>query len=356
MFLQHLNKQLLRCPYQHSFHSFSSSYLRRSFSQMMRVIEIPKTGDSSVLELVERPIPTGVTSPKDILVKNQYAGVNYIDTYHRTGIYPLRSKVIGMEGAGEVVAVGDAVTSHKVGDLVAWPATTGSYSEYVVVPGDRAVSVPKNITTEVACAAMLQGMTAHYLVASTYAVKKGDFALVHAGAGGVGSLLVQMVKSRGGIVISTCGTEEKAELVRSLGADHVLVGYNDFAAKCKEFTGGKGVHVVYDGIGKDTFTQSLDCLRPRGMMVLYGGASGQVPAFDLQGLNSRGSLFVTRPKLGDYIASDEEFQWRAKEIFEEIVSGKVHYHIGKVYPIEHVKEAHDDLEGRKTTGKLLLKF
>ncbi len=322
---------------------------------MMRVIELPKTGDSSVLELVEKPIPT-ITSPKDILVKNRFAGVNFIDTYHRSGIYPLRSKVIGMEGAGEVVAVGEAVKDVKLGDLVAWPATISSYAEYVLVPADRAVVVPKDVPLDTACAAMLQGMTAHYLIASTYAIKPGDVALVHAAAGGVGSLLVQMIKARGGVVITTCGSEEKAQLVRTLGADHVLIGYTDFAVKCKELTGRKGVNVVYDGIGKDTFMQSLDSLRPRGMMVLYGGASGQVPPFDLQGLNSRGSLFVTRPKLGDYIASDEEFQWRAKEIFEEIASGKVKYHIGKIYPIAQVKDAHDDLEGRKTTGKLLLEF
>lgn len=261
-----------------------------------------------------------------------------------------------MEGAGEVVAVGEAVKDVKLGDLVAWPATISSYAEYVLVPADRAVVVPKDVPLDTACAAMLQGMTAHYLIASTYAVKPGDVALVHAAAGGVGSLLTQMIKVRGGTVIATCGSEEKAQLVRSLGADHVLIGYTDFAVKCKELTVGKGVNVVYDGIGKDTFMQSLDSLRPRGMMVLYGGASGQVPPFDLQGLNSRGSLFVTRPKLGDYIASDEEFQWRAKEIFEEIATGKVKYHIGKIYPIAQVKDAHDDLEGRKTTGKLLLEF
>lgn len=323
--------------------------------QTMRVVELSKNGDSSVFQLVERPIPT-ISSKKDILVKNHYAGVNFIDVYHRSGVYPLKTNVIGMEGAGEVVAVGEEVTTHKVGDLVAWPMALGSYSEYVVIPENRVVGVPKDVSIEVACAAMLQGMTAHYLVASTYAVKAGDYALVHAGAGGVGSLLVQMIKARGGYVISTCGSEEKAALVRSLGADQVLVGYNDFAARCKEATGGKGVHVVYDGVGKDTFVQSLDSLRPRGMMVLYGGASGQVPPFDLQGLNSRGSLFVTRPSLKDYISDDSELQWRAKEIFTEIAEGKVNYGIGKVYPIANIKEAHDDLEGRKTTNKLLLQF
>ncbi len=320
----------------------------------MRVVEINTTGDSSVLELVERSIPT--IGPKDILVKNAYAGVNYIDTYHRSGVYPLRSKVIGMEGAGEVVAVGEAVTTVSLGDKVAWPATINSYAEYVVVPHDRAVAVPEGVSLETACAAMLQGMTAHYLVTSVYNIKNGDVALVHAAAGGVGQLLTQMIKARGGKVVATCGSEDKAALARDLGADHVIVGYDSFATQAREWNGGKGVDVVYDGVGKDTFIMSLDSLRPRGMMALYGGASGQVPPFDLQGLNTRGSLFVTRPKLADFIATTDELQWRAKEIFDDIASGKLKFSIGGVYPIENVRQSHDDLEGRKTTGKLLLKF
>lgn len=320
----------------------------------MRAIEINKTGDSSVLELVEVPIPD--ITAKDILVKNAYAGVNFIDTYHRSGVYPLRSKIIGMEGAGEVVAVGNEVTTFKVGDKVAWPATINSYAEFVVVPHDRAVSVPAEVDLETACAAMLQGMTAHYLITGVYNIKEGDVALVHAAAGGVGQILTQMIKARGGKVIATCGSEEKAVLAREVGADHVIVGYEKFDIKAKELNSGKGVNVVYDGVGKDTFTASLDSLRPRGMMALYGGASGQVPLFDLQGLNSRGSLFVTRPKLNDYIVTTEELQWRAKEIFDDIAQGKLKLSVGKVYPIADVRQAHDDLEGRKTTGKLLLKF
>lgn len=321
---------------------------------MSRVIEISKTGDSSVLQVVELPIPS--PSANDILVKNSFAGVNFIDTYHRSGVYPLRSKIIGMEGAGEVVAIGSAVSSIKVGDRVAWPATTNSYAEYVVVPHDRAVIVPDGVGLDIACAAMLQGMTAHYLITDVYSIKAGDVALVHAAAGGVGQILTQMIKNRGGKVIATCGSEEKAVLVRDLGADHVIVGYDNIPAKVKECNNGVGVNVVYDGVGKDTFVASLDSLRPRGMMVLYGGASGQVPPFDLQGLNTRGSLFVTRPKLGDYIVTAGELQKRAHDIFEEIMQNKLTLSIGKIYPVEDVRQSHDDLEGRKTTGKLLLKF
>lgn len=321
----------------------------------MRAVQIASVGPSSVMQLVSRTIPS--IGANEILVKNAYAGVNYIDTYHRSGVYPLRSNILGMEGAGEVVAVGEAAGSHiNLGDFVAWPATTNSYAEYVAVPSDRAVKIPLGVGLETACAAMLQGLTAHYLVTSSYTVKQDDWALVHAASGGVGLLLCQMIRARGGHVIGTCSTEEKAILARDAGAEHVIVGYSDFAARAKELTGGKGVHVVYDGVGKDTFVGSLDSLRPRGMMVLFGGASGQVPPFDLQGLAAKGSLSVTRPKLADFIASTEELQWRAKEVFDDVIAGKLRFAIGKVYPIEDVAASHDDLEGRKTTGKLLLKF
>jgi NADPH2:quinone reductase len=322
--------------------------------RIMRAIQISTTGPSSVLEVVTKAIPAIGTN--DLLVKNAYAGVNYIDTYHRSGIYPLRSNIIGMEGAGEVVSVGDNVASIKVGDLVAWPSTTQSYAEYVAVPHDRAVVVPSGVDLQTACAAMLQGLTAHYLVAGSYNIKPGDWALVHAASGGVGLILTQMIKARGGNVIGTCSTEEKAALAREAGADHVIVGYEGFPAKTKELTGGKGVDVVYDGVGKDTFIGSLDSLRVRGMCVLFGGASGQVPPFDLQGLSSRGSLTITRPTLGHFIATAEELQWRAKEVFDDVLAGKLSLRIGAVYPVEQVRESHDDLEGRKTTGKLLLKF
>jgi NADPH2:quinone reductase len=337
-----------------------SIYSQYSISQymhmqrMMRAIQVTTPGPSSALELVTKAIP--VIGASDLLVKNAFAGVNYIDTYHRSGVYPLRSNVIGMEGAGEVVSVGESVTSVKVGDLVAWPSTTQSYAEYVAVPHDRAVLVPSGVGMQTACAAMLQGLTAHYLVAGSYNIKAGDWALVHAASGGVGLILTQMIKARGGNVIGTCSTEAKAQLAREAGADHVIVGYDSFPVKTKELTGGKGVDVVYDGVGKDTFIGSLDSLKMRGMMVLFGGASGQVPPFDLQGLSSRGSLTITRPTLFHFISTAEELQWRAKEVFDDIVAGKLKLTIGAVYPIENVKDAHDDLEGRKTIGKLLLQF
>lgn len=332
--------------------------IKTQFSRMattMKAVEISETGDSSVLKLVQKPIPT--VGPKDVLVKNKYAGVNFIDTYHRSGVYPLRSNILGMEGAGEVVAVGESVDdSIKPGDIVAWAGAVSSYAEYVLVNCDKAVVVPPGVDTETACAAMLQGLTAHYLVTSVYQIKENDWALVHAAAGGVGQLLVQMIKARGGKVIATCGTEEKAALARAAGADHVIIGYDNFAAEVKKLADGKGAHVVYDGVGKDTFIGSLDSLRPRGMMALFGGASGQVPPFDLQGLNPRGSLYVTRPALKDFVQDKAELQWRAQEIFADILSKRVKFMIGGVYPIERVADSHDDLEGRKTTGKLLLKF
>lgn len=324
---------------------------------MMRAVQISGVGPSSVMQLVTTAIPE--LKKTEILVRNAYAGVNYIDTYHRSGVYPLRSKILGMEGAGEVVAVGEGIDSGsvvKLGDLVAWPSTTNSYAEYVAVPLDRAVKVPPGIGLETACASMLQGLTAHYLVTSSYAVKADDWALVHAASGGVGLLLCQMIRARGGHVIGTCSTEEKAVLARAAGAEHVIVGYSDFAVRAKELAGGRGVNVVYDGVGKDTFAGSLDSLRPRGMMVLFGGASGQVPPFDLQGLAAKGSLSVTRPKLFDFIETSEELQWRAREVFDDVLAGKLNFAVGKVYPIENVAESHDDLEGRKTTGKLLLKL
>lgn len=330
---------------------FSTTGLSHS---VMRAIELTKIGNSSVLKLSQLPIPK--ISPNDVLVKNVFAGVNYIDTYHRSGVYPFKGKIIGMDGAGEVVAVGEMVKNFRVGDKVAWPSTLGSYAEYVAVPHNRAVHVPKNVDLEIACAAMVQGMTAHYLVRGVVNIAPGDVAIVHAAAGGVGQLLTQMIKLRGGKVIATCGTDEKAAIAKSLGADLVVVGYENFPQKAREFTNGKGVDVVYDGIGKDTFIASLDSLRPRGMMALYGGASGQVPPFDLQGLNTRGSLFVTRPKLHDYIETEEELRMRAHEIFSDISCGKLKISIGKVYAIEDVRQCHEDLEGRKTTGKLLLKL
>jgi len=322
----------------------------------MKAVQISATGASSVLTIVSKQLPS--VGSLDLLVKTSFAGVNYIDTYHRSGTYPLKALpwVLGLEGVGLVTATGDAVTKFKPGDRVAWPTAVHSYAEYVSLHEDKAVLVPEEIEDSTACAAMLQGLTAHFLVTSAYQIKQNDYALVHAAAGGVGLLLVQMIKARGGIVIATCSTEHKAAITKAAGADFVIVGYDNFTARAREYSEGHGVHVVYDGVGKDTFTASLDSIRRRGMMVLFGGASGQVPSFDLQGLASRGSLFITRPTLFDYITTPEELQWRAREVFEDVLAKKLTLQIGAIYHVDQVKDCHDDLQARKTTGKLLLQF
>lgn len=323
---------------------------------MMRAIQISSQGPSSVLQLVSKQIPS--IGSREILVKTCFAGVNYIDTYHRSGTYPVKSLpwILGLEGSGQVTAVGDSVSLFKPGDKVAWPSCISSYAEYVSINEEKAVRVPEGVEDSTACAAMLQGLTAHYLVTSVFQIKPNDFALVHAAAGGVGLILCQMIKARGGIVIATCSTEEKAQLAKEAGADYVIVGYENFSARAREYSNGLGVHVVYDGVGKDTFISSLDSLRRRGTMALFGGASGQVPPFDLQGLASRGSLSIVRPTLADYTATTEELQWRAKEVFQDVVSKKLHLRIGAIYPADQAKACHDDLESRKTMGKLLLQF
>jgi len=263
--------------------------------------------------------------------------------------------VTGGEGAGTVVAVGEGVTEPAVGDRVAWVGP-GSYAERVVLPADRVVPVPAGVSTEVAAAAILQGMTAHYLVSSTYPVRPGDVTVVHAAAGGVGLLLTQMVKRRGGIVVATASggpDGEKHRLAREAGADHVT-GYDQFRAVVGEVTGGVGARVVYDGVGQATFDDSLAALRPRGMLVVYGAASGQVPPFDIQRLNSGGSLFATRPTLSHYIAEVAELRWRAREVFGWIASGELDVRIGGRYPLADAARAQQDLAARRTTGKLLL--
>jgi NADPH2:quinone reductase len=263
--------------------------------------------------------------------------------------------VPGLEGSGVVTEVGSAVQDFSVGDKVAWPSSLGSYSQIHAVNATSVVKVPEGVSLDVACAAMLQGMTAHYLVASLYEIKPGDTALVHAAAGGVGQLLCQMISNRGATVIGTASTSKKAEIARTAGATHVIrYDTEDVAAKAKELTNGIGVDVVYDGVGQATFEGSLASLKRRGMMALFGGASGMVPAFDLQALSRMGSLFVTRPTLADYIAGPGEMQWRADEIFAELLAGKLNFAIGKTYPLKDAKDAHADLAARKTTGKLLL--
>ena len=292
-----------------------------------------------------------------VLVRVAAAGVNFIDTYQREGVYPIPTPFVGgSEGAGEVVQVGEDVSCFVVGDRVAWAQNLGSAQTYAAVDDTNLVQIPPGIDLETAAAAMLQGLTAHYLSTSTYAVQQGSVALIHAAAGGVGQLLIQMVKKRGGRVIATAGSAEKLETARERGADELLnySEIDDLAAAVRELTDGHGVHVAYDGVGKDTFDASLASLRRRGLLVLFGGASGQVPPCDLQRLNQAGSVFVTRPKLDDYIATPDELRARTTELFEWIESGQVHVSIGGRYPLSEAHTAYADLEARRTQGKLLL--
>ncbi len=320
----------------------------------MKAIRVHEFGDPNVMvyEDVAAPVP----GPGEVLVEIEAAGVNYVDTYQRTGAYkgdlPF---TLGMEGAGKVIEIGAGVTSVRPGDLVAYAMTRGSYAEVAVVPEGVLARVPDTCEARQAAAVMLQGMTAHYLAVSTYPLQPGDFALVHAAAGGVGGLLVQIAKRRGAAVIATCSTEAKAERVRKLGADEVILyTQQDFVAETLRITDGKGVHVVYDGVGQATFHKGLDCLRPRGLMALYGAASGAVAPFDPQILNSKGSLFLTRPTLGDYVATREELQQRATDLFTWMAEGSLDVPIDKTFPLAEAAEAHRYIEGRHTMGKLLL--
>jgi NADPH2:quinone reductase len=282
--------------------------------------------------------------------------VNFIDVYQREGRYKVPLPfVLGQEGAGAVTSVGPDVKSVKPGDRVAWTGILGSYAEYAAVPAERLVQVPSGVSDQQAAAAMLQGMTAHYLIHDTFPLKRGETALVHAAAGGVGLLLVQMAHDLGARVIATVSTDEKAKLARQAGADDIILYTQaDFEAETKRLTGGHGVDVVYDGVGKTTFEKGLNVLRPRGMMVLFGGSSGAVPPFDLVQLSQKGSLYVTRPTLANYIASTEELQARSSAVFEMIAKGKLKLRIEHTYPLADAATAHRDIEGRKTTGKLLL--
>ena len=323
----------------------------------MRVVVGERLGGPEVLSVAEREAPR--PGPGEVVVDVAAAGVNYMDIYQREGIGSYRPEppfVPGAEGAGTVAAVGEGVTHLAVGDHVAWAGPGRSYAEQVALPAKGVVPVPDGINLQVAAAAILQGMTAHYLCTSTYPVREGDVAVVHAAAGGVGLLLTQMVKQRGGVVVgTTSGGEggEKVELALRAGADHV-VGYDRFRDIVDDATDGAGAHVVYDGVGKDTFEDSLAALRPRGMMVLYGAASGQVPPLDPQRLNSGGSLFLTRPTLVHYIADAAELRWRAGEVFDWIAKGELEVRIGGTYPLAEAARAQEDLASRRTTGKLLL--
>ena len=320
----------------------------------MKAIQIKQTGGPDVLEYVDLPAPE--PKPNEAVVKIVAIGVNFIDVYQREGRYKLPLPFIaGQEGAAVVTAVGWAVTSAKPGDRVAYCGSQGSYAEYGAVPADRLVPIPQGVNEREAAAAILQGMTAHYLVHDTFPLQRGHTTLVHAAAGGVGLLLVQMAHNIGARVIGTVSTEEKAKLARDAGADEIIFyTQTDFEVETKRITAGKGVDVVYDSVGKTTFDKSLNVLRPRGMMALFGGSSGAVPPFDPIVLSQKGSLFLTRPTLAYYTITREELMARAEAVFGMIAAGKLKLRIEHVYKLADAQQAHRDLEGRKTTGKLLL--
>ena len=320
----------------------------------MKAIRIHAPGGPEALQYDDVAEPT--PGAGQVVVKLAAAGVNYIDVYFRTGAYkaPL-PLIIGLEGAGTVSAVGQGVTDVKAGDIVAWTGVQASYAQMTAVPANRLVKLPAGVAPKDGAAAMLQGMTAHYLVKSSYPLKKGDTCLVHAAAGGMGLLLCQMGKMLGATVIGTVSTEEKAALAKGAGADHVILySKQDFEPEVKRITGGRGVDVVYDGVGATTFDKSLSCLRPRGFMILFGAASGPVPPLDLQVLNVRGSLFLQRPSLNHHIAAREELVQRAGEVLGWIRDGKIKLRIEHQFPLAQAADAHQALEGRKTSGKILL--
>ena len=320
----------------------------------MKAIRIEQPGGPENLQLEDIAVPK--PGPEEVLVKLDASGVNFIDTYHRTGLYKMPLPFTpGMEGAGTVASAGERVIDWSPGDRVAWAMTVGSYAEYALVPEAKLVRVPDGVNTRTAAAIMLQGMTAHYLTRSTFPLKSGDTALVHAAAGGAGLLITQFAKSIGARFIGTVSTEEKAKLARDAGADEVILyTQQDFEAETKRITNGKGADVVYDSVGATTFQKSLNSLRPRGMMVLFGQSSGPVPPFELTLLNQKGSLYVTRPSLNHYVLTREELIWRADELFTAVLEGKLKVRIDKEYPLAEAAQAHRDLESRKTTGKLLL--
>jgi NADPH2:quinone reductase len=320
----------------------------------MKAIRVHQFGPADAMRYEDAPTP----EPKagEVRIKLAAAGLNFIDIYHRSGAYPMPTPLIpGQEGAGVVDAVGPGVHEQKVGDRVAYATQIGSYAEYVVVPADITVPVPDAIDLKTAAATMLQGMTAHYYATSTYPIQPGDKVLVHAAAGGTGQLLVQIAKLRGGWVIGTVSTKEKAQIAKAAGADAtILYTEQDFEMETKRLTGGRGVDVVYDSVGKTTFDKSLNCLRPRGYMVLCGQASGPVDPINPQILNQRGSLYLTRPTLGSYIATRAELLQRANDLFDWIIAKKLDVHIDKTFPLAQAAEAHRYMEARMTKGKVLL--
>jgi NADPH2:quinone reductase len=320
----------------------------------MKAIQVSRTGGPEVLALADLPEPE--PKPNEAVVQLKALGVNFIDVYFREGRYPAQVPFVnGQEAAGVVTKAGSEAKLFQPGDRVAYTGALGSYAEYAAVPESRLVKIPDGLSFEQAAAAMLQGMTAHYLVHSTYKLQAGETALIHAAAGGVGLLLVQMAKKIGARVIGTAGTTEKAQLARDAGADECIVYTEaDFETETRRLTEGKGVNVVYDGVGKATFDKDLNVLVPRGYLVLFGGSSGAVPPFDLIQLSQKGSLFITRPTLFHYTATRAELEWRANDVLGWVAAGDLKLRIHKTYPLVEAPQAHRDLEGRRTTGKLLL--
>ena len=320
----------------------------------MHAIQIQQTGGPEVLHSVELPEPTPAAG--EVLIRIEASGVNFIDTYFREGRYPAKLPLtLGQEAAGIVIELGAGVTTLAVGDRVAWCGHLGTYAELAVAPAASVLRIPDALSTQQAAAAILQGMTAHYLLYSTFVPQFGDKILIHAGAGGTGLLLIQLAKRLGAHVITTVSTEDKAALAREAGADDVILyTQQDVLARVHEITGGEGLPVVYDSVGKTTFEQSLQCLCPRGTLVLFGGASGPVPPFDLIRLSTMGSLYVTRPTLKDYIHTREDLEQRARDIFRWVADGTLKLRIAHTYTLAAAAQAHIDLASRKTTGKLLL--
>ena len=320
----------------------------------MKAIQIRKNGGPEVMELTDLPVPEAAAG--QVVVQVEAAGVNFIDVYQRNGLYPVQLPyVLGMEGSGSVSQVGSGVDTLAVGDRVAWTAGPGTYAQSVAIPAEKLVKVPEAIGLPQAAAAMLQGMTAHYLALDTYPIQKGDTVLIHAAAGGVGQLLVQVAKSRGARVLTTVSTEAKAELARKAGADEVILyTQTDFEQEVRRLTDGAGVHAVYDGVGQATFLKSLACLKKRGMLVSFGQSSGKISDFDPALLGAKGSLYLTRPSLFHYIADRASLERRATDVLDWIARGELVLHIGEQFPLAEAAEAHRRLEARKTVGKVLL--
>lgn len=320
----------------------------------MKAIQVQTPGGPETLQLVDVPKPQ--PGPQQALVRIAASGVNFIDVYFRIGLYKSDFPIaLGSEAAGTVEAVGEGVTEIAPGDRVAYVMVRGSYAEYAVVPASMLVKIPGHVDFQTAAASMLQGMTAHYLTHSTYPLKSGETCLVHAAAGGTGALIVQMAKMLGARVIGTVSTADKARVAQQVGADEtILYTQQEFDVEVKRLTAGRGVDVVYDSVGKTTFEKSLNSLRPRGTVALFGQSSGSVPAFDPSILNGKGSLYLTRPSLAHYLLTREELLWRAGDVLEWIESGRLKLRIARTYPLAEAAQAHRDLEGRKTAGKLVL--